>query len=343
MICPHCAFPNDPGTSVCVKCKHSMDEPPVDACESSVSPGWLQKPVSASAQPGADSRSEISLRGDQIAGEPDPHPSASGELDRARRMEADGDLRGAFVTCQSILMDHLESLPDDMLAKIYLTMGRVSLAQDKPDRARKYLGKAGSLDPDLVQVPPPEGRGNTKVASRIPKPRSVQGRLAWVASFWGRVIAFALDALLVSGLLAAMLALAALVLGYDGEQVVEALAGGLTNLVVMSMLFFLLLLTYVTVFVRFGGQTLGKMLLGLRVVRLDGHSLTTWHAVRRAVGMLLAGLPGLGGFVWAAFDLNRRGWHDRIGGTLVVCIRPPRSALAPTISKPLASRRLDLR
>ena len=238
MICPHCAFPNDPGISVCRKCERSMNEPAVDACE-------------------------------EIPAGPLPLPSARSELDRARRMETEGNLRDAFVTCQSILMDRSEGLPDSMLSEIYMAMSRISLAQGKPERARKYQDNAsligtesaGSANDLPAAVAPSQTR---QVARRIPKPRSVQGRLTWVASFWGRAIAFMLDVILVSGLMAAMVALAALVLGYDEEQVVEALTGGFTNLAVMSLLFLVLLLTYLAVFARVGGQTLGKMLLGLK-------------------------------------------------------------------------------
>jgi uncharacterized RDD family membrane protein YckC len=153
----------------------------------------------------------------------------------------------------------------------------------------------------------------------------VQGRLCWAAGFWARTLALAIDGLLLLGLMAAAVALGALLLDLDGQALATALAGGLGSLVAVGLTFIGLLLVYTTGFARFGGQTVGKMVLGLRVVRRDGHSLTSWNALRRALGMLLSGLPGLAGFLWAGFDLQRRGWHDRLAGTLVVRLRPPRA------------------
>jgi uncharacterized RDD family membrane protein YckC len=152
--------------------------------------------------------------------------------------------------------------------------------------------------------------------------------MVWVATFWQRALALGIDLLLVLGLLAGMAGLTAVVLDLDGPTMLQTLAGGFGHLVVFVALFVLLLLIYLSVFARTGGQTLGKMLLGIRVVRLDGHSLSSLQAVRRALGMLLAGLPGMSGLLWVAFDLNRRGWHDRVAGTMVIRLRPPRSIVS---------------
>jgi uncharacterized RDD family membrane protein YckC len=62
------------------------------------------------------------------------------------------------------------------------------------------------------------------------------------------------------------------------------------------------------------------------VVGLTGHSLSVGQALRRGLGMLIGGLAGLAGFLWAGFDLRRRAWHDWIAATLVIRLRPPRGA-----------------
>jgi hypothetical protein len=38
--------------------------------------------------------------------------------------------------------------------------------------------------------------------------------------------------------------------------------------------------------------------------------------------MLIAGLAGLAGYLWAAFDINRQGWHDRMGHSMVIRTNP---------------------
>jgi uncharacterized RDD family membrane protein YckC len=67
------------------------------------------------------------------------------------------------------------------------------------------------------------------------------------------------------------------------------------------------------------GQTIGMMLLGLHVVRnLDGGKITWGNVVLRFVGSLVAFACIYIGVIWVAFDSRKRGWHDMIGGTVVV-------------------------
>jgi uncharacterized RDD family membrane protein YckC len=75
---------------------------------------------------------------------------------------------------------------------------------------------------------------------------------------------------------------------------------------------------YLVVFTA-GGQTLGKLMAGIRVVSSEpGGSVDLGHsAVRTLVWALLAMPAGLG-FVTALFNRDRRGLHDRCAGTRVV-------------------------
>jgi uncharacterized RDD family membrane protein YckC len=70
------------------------------------------------------------------------------------------------------------------------------------------------------------------------------------------------------------------------------------------------------------GQTAGKKLLGLRVVRADGGPVGGGQALfRETLGRLAAGfLLGLG-YLWAAWDAGGQAWHDKLAGTLVVRVR----------------------
>jgi uncharacterized RDD family membrane protein YckC len=75
---------------------------------------------------------------------------------------------------------------------------------------------------------------------------------------------------------------------------------------------------YFGLFWAFVGRTLGQRLLKLRVVDRRGHTPTPlWVAVRVVMG-ILGVVPGLLGWVWAAFDLERRAWHDHMARTYVV-------------------------
>ena len=55
------------------------------------------------------------------------------------------------------------------------------------------------------------------------------------------------------------------------------------------------------------GQTLGKMLLGLRVIRISGEKMTLGIAFLRWVGSLVSGLFVFLGFIWIAFDGSETG------------------------------------
>lgn len=66
------------------------------------------------------------------------------------------------------------------------------------------------------------------------------------------------------------------------------------------------------------GTTIGGIVCGLKVVRLDDRPLDWPVAVVRSLGGYLS-LAVLGlGFVWVAFDPERQSWHDKIAGTTIV-------------------------
>lgn len=66
------------------------------------------------------------------------------------------------------------------------------------------------------------------------------------------------------------------------------------------------------------GQTLGKRLLGLRVVRADGGPLRWQHGLLRYIGYLASTMAFFLGFVLIALDPRHQGLHDKLAGTLVV-------------------------
>jgi uncharacterized RDD family membrane protein YckC len=71
------------------------------------------------------------------------------------------------------------------------------------------------------------------------------------------------------------------------------------------------------------GQTPGKRLLGLRVIRVDGAPLTSADAVLRCLGGYLnTAFFGLG-WLWALCDVNQQGWHDKLAHTYVVLVGEP--------------------
>jgi uncharacterized RDD family membrane protein YckC len=66
------------------------------------------------------------------------------------------------------------------------------------------------------------------------------------------------------------------------------------------------------------GQTVGNLVMGVRVVRADGGRVSFSRAATRMLGAYLSGLLLFLGFFWVIFDKRRQGWHDKLAGTVVV-------------------------
>jgi len=66
------------------------------------------------------------------------------------------------------------------------------------------------------------------------------------------------------------------------------------------------------------GRTIGMRALKLRIIDVYGDEPSTNRALARTAGYLL-GVATLGlGFIWIAFDSEKRGLHDWLAGTYVV-------------------------
>ena len=84
----------------------------------------------------------------------------------------------------------------------------------------------------------------------------------------------------------------------------------------------LLWLSPVAYFVGFwgsAGRTPGMWIAGVRVVREeDGGRLGFRRSLLRLAGYLVDMTTAGAGFLWAAVDRRRQGWHDKIAGSLVL-------------------------
>jgi uncharacterized RDD family membrane protein YckC len=138
------------------------------------------------------------------------------------------------------------------------------------------------------------------------------------AGFGARVTAFLLDLLLTAAWALPFRALYRQVLP-DPAVLGGVRASGLVVLVAAW--------AYFVVTTALTGGTLGKHATGLRVVGTD-LARPGWVTVlfREVVGRIIV-TASLGiGYLWAAFDPRKQGWHDRIADTLVlrrmVVLRP---------------------
>lgn len=74
--------------------------------------------------------------------------------------------------------------------------------------------------------------------------------------------------------------------------------------------------TFLTAFFR--GRTPGKRALGIRVLRLDGGSLSYWVAFERFGGYAASLFTGMEGFLRILWDRNRQCLQDKLAETVVI-------------------------
>ncbi len=92
------------------------------------------------------------------------------------------------------------------------------------------------------------------------------------------------------------------------------------------LLFLLVALLYEVAMIALRGQTLGKMVTCVRVVRVDNGGIPGWgkSVGRWLILTLPAGIPTVGWLavllVYASptWDKRRQGWHDKVVSTVVV-------------------------
>jgi uncharacterized RDD family membrane protein YckC len=85
------------------------------------------------------------------------------------------------------------------------------------------------------------------------------------------------------------------------------------------------------------GQTPGKKLAGVRVVRLNGQPMTLWTSFERFGGYAAGLVTGLLGFAQVYWDRNRQMIHDKIVETVVVRERGGREAVPAVAGQPARS------
>ncbi|MCL7715437.1 RDD family protein [Stenotrophomonas mori] len=143
------------------------------------------------------------------------------------------------------------------------------------------------------------------------------------AGFWKRVAAYCIDSLvvgMVGGVIAMVLGMV-LGIGMAGMgRNSEAMGAGfifiqlLVNLVSIA----LSAAYYAGFHASAGKATLGKMAVGIKVVRSNGERISLARGIGRYFAAMLSGLILCIGYLMAAFTERKQGLHDMICDTLVV-------------------------
>ncbi len=59
-------------------------------------------------------------------------------------------------------------------------------------------------------------------------------------------------------------------------------------------------------------------MLGIRVIKTDGSMFTFTDALMRYIGYLINSAAFMIGWLWAFYDEDNQGWHDKLARTYVV-------------------------
>jgi uncharacterized RDD family membrane protein YckC len=206
-----------------------------------------------------------------------------------------------------------------------------------PDAPRHESGLPG-----YEQAPPQPAQGETWGGYSSPPPPGAFGAPAHtapavpssgqyaLAGWWSRVGAALIDGLIIGVGALVIIALFGSVFSvgfFDSEET------GVVALVVGLMLSFLAIaivaLLYAPLMMaRTNGKTLGRMAVGIRVVRAGGQPMTFGWAMLREVavkallfgfaGSITAGLANLADVLWPLWDDENRALHDFIVDTRTV-------------------------
>lgn len=136
-----------------------------------------------------------------------------------------------------------------------------------------------------------------------------------VIGFGRRLAAILLDALLL-GVLSMFVAFVIGMVGVFIDMYTPNRPLPLDRLIVACTLVFSV--AYYLVAWSRSGQTVGKAMLGIKIVGADGQPPSGGKAFLRYIGYLVSGIVLALGFVWVIFDRKRQGWHDKMAGTYVV-------------------------
>jgi len=157
-------------------------------------------------------------------------------------------------------------------------------------------------------------RADAQIAARrVHGPPREEESVTAYGGFVTRTIAFAIDAAVINltGIVVAVVVtLVFSVIPASDDLKSAVVAAGAALYVAWTIAYFVTFWTTT-------GQTLGNRAMRIRVARVDGTPLRPRHGLVRLIGIVVAAVPLLAGFVPILITERRRGLHDFLAGTVV--------------------------
>ena len=198
----------------------------------------------------------------------------------------------------------------------------------------EYLQQALEYDPDfqvaideLAAMTPKTKREHAPVVPsvvppvvQVEKPAAPRFKLASLGKRWLAIlidgIIVAIPTLMLIGVTGISANLETALSASDDALVSAAISQFQSDILVLNLLVSALYNVFFMTY--FNGQTLGKIMLGLRVVKKNGKRISWLDALLRNVfGYTISGIFLLG-YIWAVVDRENQAWHDKLARTIVI-------------------------
>lgn len=74
----------------------------------------------------------------------------------------------------------------------------------------------------------------------------------------------------------------------------------------------------ILLWVNWNGQTVGKKIMKIRIVKEDGGKVEYTTAIVRYICYFISAIPLFLGYLWVIWDGKKQAWHDKIASTVVI-------------------------
>lgn len=232
---------------------------------------------------------------------------------------------GQMELARNLLRILIEDYPDNADVWYHAAQASVNDAQRKV-----FLEKSVGLDPlhhqaanELHQIQ--TGNFHPQITEPVQSERRQTAKVKKNsnAHFGRRAIAMILDVILLSLVISPFVSIALGIFAPGAEFSMLTLFDDTQVFAIFILISTVIQSFYYGYFLtQQNGQTLGKRLMGIRVIKQDGSKLTIRDALlRNVLGYQISNIiPGLG-FLWMLFDKKSRTWHDMMAKTIVVNVR----------------------
>ena len=219
--------------------------------------------------------------------------------------------------------EHCEKCGAKLLHRVFMGVPKpenFTLTAEEPARELDEPGEpAAHQEWDF----PPRAGSDSGVRYRAPvfsTEEKAEPEVRW-GGFFRRVGAFLVDVLVIA-LLSALMGLMAYV-GYKVGLAAHDRPMSRNNaaplISFLTLAWTALTTIYFVVFHGMEGRTIGKWLLGLRVVGKDQRPISYRRALLRWIGTIGLGGASFGlAFLWILWQREKRGWHDLLARTWVI-------------------------